>query len=472
MMQPSRALPGTLLLDGPALTALQADIADGRRPRRGGYVRSCHGQLVVARGLQQAVSVGDCCLIEPPCSRPLGSLFDFGSATPAEVVGFEDEDVLLVPYAETTGIRSGTRVAVAPALDAVAPSLAWRGRVLDPFASPLDGQPAPDRGSRAYKLRAAPLAAHQRSLVGGRLALGVRAMDLFTPCCEGQRLGIFAGSGVGKSTLLSMIARDSSADVIVVGLIGERGRELNEFLRHTLSPEARERCVLVVATSDMPAMMRRRAAYLTLTVAEALRDEGLQVLCLLDSVTRFAMALREIYLAAGEVPASKGYPPGVFAELPRLLERAGPGAGSGSITGLFAVLVEGDDNNEPIADAVRGILDGHVMLDRAIAEAGRFPAIDVLRSISRTAPGCYTPEERELVREARRLLRAHADLAELIRLGAYKRGSDPLTDRAIEVLPELELVLQQDAGEPAVPVEAFPRLAAALGRPWQGSHGP
>ena len=204
-------------------------------------------------------------------------------------------------------------------------------------------------------------------------------------------MGIFAGSGVGKSTLLSMLARHSDADALVLGLIGERGHEVNALLHHGLGPAGRARSVVVVATSDLPAMLRRRAAYLTLTVAEALRDQGLAVLCLIDSVTRFAMALREIHLAAGEPPASKGYPPGVFAELPRLLERAGPGPGAGSITGLFSVLVEGDDLNDPIADALRAILDGHIVLDRRIAENGRFPAVDVLRSLSRSAPAAYRP---------------------------------------------------------------------------------
>ena len=232
-----------------------------------------------------------------------------------------------------------------------------------------------------------------------------------------------------------------------IGLIGERGRELHEFLEQTLGAAGRQRSVVVVATSDQPAMLRRRAAYLTLTMAEYLRDQGLKVLCLMDSVTRFAMALREIYLAAGEVPTSRGYPPGVFAELPRLLERAGPGAGAGSITGLFTVLVEGDDTNEPISDTVRGILDGHVVLDRAIAEGGRFPAVDPLRSLSRTAPGCYAPHERELAREARQLMRLHADMAELIRLGAYRSGANAELDRAIAVQPALERILQQDSHE-------------------------
>jgi flagellum-specific ATP synthase len=219
-------------------------------------------------------------------------------------------------------------------------------------------------------------------------------------------------------------------------------------------------------------MMRRRAAYVTLTVAECLRDLGLRVLCLMDSVTRFAMALREIYLAAGEVPTSRGYPPSVFAELPRLLERAGPGDGRGSITGLFTVLVEGDDTNEPVSDAVRGILDGHVMLDRAVAEGGRYPAVDVLRSLSRTAPGCYAPDERELVRDARRLMRTYADMAELIQLGAYKAGSNPELDAAIAARPALEELLRQEADEAVAPGAAFAALARVLGRPWPPAAAP
>jgi flagellum-specific ATP synthase len=302
----------------------------------------------------------------------------------------------------------------------------------------------------------------RRRPLGPRVSLGVRALDLFTPCCGGQRIGIFAGSGVGKSSLMSMVARGSAADVLVIGLIGERGRELGEFLHRTLGEEGRARSVIVAATSDMPAMMRRRAAYVTLTVAECLRDRGLRVLCLMDSVTRFAMALREIYLAAGEVPTGRGYPPSVFAELPRLLERAGPGEGEGAVTGLFTVLVEGDDTNEPVSDAVRGILDGHIVLDRGIAEGGRFPAVDVPRSLSRTAPGCYAPAERELVREARMLMRAYAEMAELIRLGAYKRGSDPKVDEAIRLYPAIESFIGQKKGERADLAGGYDALARII----------
>jgi flagellum-specific ATP synthase len=459
------AAPPALLRDPAAVDRLVAELQSLSTVRMGGRVRRCGGLVVAARGMRRLVGIGDTCLIERGRETTVHAEppFDDRSAIVAEVVGLDDEDVLLVPYEETTGIGFGARVAVERRLDGVSPDLAWRGRILDPFARPLDDGPPLPEGPRLYPLRGRPIPAHRRALVAERMQLGVRALDLFTPCCRGQRMGIFAGSGVGKSTLLSMIARDSDADVLVVGLIGERGRELNEFLHKTLSPEARARCIVIVATSDMPAMMRRRAAYLTLAVAEALRDRGQNVLCLLDSVTRFAMALREIHLAAGEVPTSRGYPPSVFAELPQLLERAGPGTGEASITGLFTVLVEGDDNNEPVADAVRGILDGHIVLDRAIAEGGRFPAVDVLRSVSRTAPGCYAEGERRLVGRARQLLRAHADMAELIRLGAYKRGADPLVDEAIAARPALEELLRQEADERAAAEDSFGRLASALG---------
>jgi flagellum-specific ATP synthase len=270
---------------------------------------------------------------------------------------------------------------------------------------------------------------------------------------------------VGKTTLLSMLARHSDADALVLGLIGERGRELHGFINGGLGEAGLARCVVVVATSDMPAMQRRRAAETTMAVAEALRDQGHAVLCLIDSVTRYAMALREIYLAAGEPPTSRGYPPSVFTEMPKLLERAGPGAGDGSITGLFTVLVEGDDLNDPIADAVRGILDGHIVLDRKIAEQGRFPAVDVLKSLSRTAPGCYAPNERPSVDEARRLLRIYEDVAELIQLGAYRPGTDPLTDRAIDMRPRLEDLLQQNEEQRSTIEEDFSKLAAILTSP-------
>ncbi len=429
--------------------------------RAGGFVSRCSGGLVSATGLLGRAGVGEICLIESS-ANPTSPLFDDQTAIAAEIVGFSEAAVQLVTYGEPRGIGQGARLRLEPDLAVVRPCLAWCGRVLDAMGNAIDGGAPLPSGTRPYAIQARPVAAETRRGLGPRQSLGVRALDLFAPCCEGQRMGIFAGSGVGKSTLLSMIVAGSAADVMVIGLVGERGRELHDFLETTLGESGRARSIVVVATSDQPAMLRRRAAYLTLTVAEYLRDQGLKVLCLMDSVTRFAMALREIYLAAGEVPTSRGYPPGVFAELPRLLERAGPGAGAGSITGLFTVLVEGDDTNEPISDTVRGILDGHVVLDRAIAEGGRFPAVDSLRSLSRTAPGCYAPHERELVREARRLMRLYADMAELIRLGAYRSGANAELDRAIAVQPALERVLQQDASERSTGEQAFVALAEAL----------
>jgi flagellum-specific ATP synthase len=270
---------------------------------------------------------------------------------------------------------------------------------------------------------------------------------------------------VGKSVLLSQISKFTEADVIVIGLIGERGREVREFIEEHLGKEGMKRAVLVVATSDEPAPMRRQAAYVTLTIAEAFRDQGKNVLCLMDSVTRFAMALREIGLAAGEPPASKGYTPGVFAELPRLLERSGPGLqgeNQGSITGLFTVLVEGDDHNEPVSDAVRGIVDGHIVLDRAIADRGRFPAINILRSISRMVPKCHTEIEQKIVIKARSLLSAYEDMADMIRLGAYKKGSDPLTDEAIKHYDGLTTFLSQKPSEQVTLKESFLALAQLL----------
>jgi flagellum-specific ATP synthase len=299
--------------------------------------------------------------------------------------------------------------------------------------------------------------------------VGVRSLNTFLTCCLGQRLGIFAGSGVGKSILLSMLARYCAADVVVMGLIGERGREVKEFIEEHLGPEGLARSVIVVATSDESALMRRQAAHMTLTVAEYFRDQGKNVLCLLDSVTRFAMAQREIGLSAGEPPASKGYTPTVFAELPKLLERAGPGTDAGSITGIFTVLVEGDDHNEPIADAVRGILDGHVVLDRAIAQRGRFPAINVLRSISRTMPACNSEAENALVAKARQVMAVYDDMAELIRLGAYRMGSDAAVDEAIRLHAPLEAFQQQGIEERTSLAEGYSALAQILQMPDPGA---
>jgi flagellum-specific ATP synthase len=380
-----------------------------------------------------------------------------------EVVGFRDGRALVMPLGPLDGISLGARADFENRPASIYPCKAWLGRVLNGFAEPLDGKGALPQGAVPYPLKAAPPPATSRARVGAKLDLGVRAMNAFTTCCEGQRMGIFAGSGVGKSTLLATLARNSKADAIVIGLIGERGREVKEFIEDDLGEEGLARSVIVAATSDEAPLVRRQAAYVAMTVAEQLRDQGLNVLLLMDSVTRFAMAQREIGLSAGEPPTSKGYTPTVFAELPRLLERAGPGqTGHGSITGLFTVLVEGDDHNEPISDAVRGILDGHIVLERAIAERGRFPAINVLKSVSRAMPGCNTDVEQSLVLRARAPMTLYEDMAELIRVGAYKPGTNPEVDHAMSLHPALEAFLTQKKDEKAGLSESYGALANIL----------
>ncbi len=422
-------------------------------------VATVNGLLIEARGGLSRLSVG------ARADIVRGSGLD---PLPAEVVGFREARALLMPFGPVEGVAPGAEIKIRPEGASVRPSTGWLGRIVNAFGEPIDGKGPLPSGPVPYALRAAPPAAHARGRVGPRLDLGVRAMDVFTTCCRGQRLGVFAGSGVGKSVLLSMLAREASCDAVVVGLIGERGREVREFIEEILGEAGLKRAVVVVATSDEPALKRRQAAFLTLAVAEYLRDQDKQVLCLMDSVTRFAMAQREIGLAAGEPPTTKGYTPTVFTELPKLLERAGPGpirpdgAEAGAITAMFTVLVDGDDHNEPIADAVRGILDGHIVMERAIAERGRFPAINVLKSISRTMPACQRPEEQALVRSARQALSSYSDMEELIRIGAYRRGSDPLVDRAIALNPALENFLSQNKDEVTPLAESFTRLADIL----------
>jgi flagellum-specific ATP synthase len=379
-----------------------------------------------------------------------------------EVVGFRNGRALVMPFGPLEGVRMGSRAIVEPAAAAVKPSNAWLGRVVNALGEPIDGKGPLVRGPESYPLRARPPQAHLRSRVGEPVDLGVRALNTFITCCKGQRMGIFSGSGVGKSVLLSMLARNTQCDISIIGLIGERGREVQEFIEDDLGEEGLSRSIVVVATSDEAALMRRQAAHLTLTLAEYFRNQGKDVLCMIDSITRFAMAQREIGLSGGEPPTTKGYTPTVFAELPRLLERAGPGVGQGSITGLFSVLVEGDDHNEPISDAVRGILDGHIVMERGIAERGRFPAINILKSVSRTMPDCVQEDARPLIARARELMATFADMEELIRLGAYRQGSNPAVDEAIAYQPRLEAFLSQSREETASLADGYGELAQLL----------
>jgi flagellum-specific ATP synthase len=330
------------------------------------------------------------------------------------------------------------------------------------MGEPLDDKGPLPAGPSPYGFRNDPPSAHARRRVGGPLDLGVRALNTFATCCRGQRMGIFAASGVGKSVLLSMLARNVRADVSVIGLIGERGREVQEFLQDDLGPEGLARSVVIVATSDEPALMRRQAAYLTLAIAEFFRDIDKDVLVLMDSITRFAIAQREIGLSAGEPPTAKGYTPTVFTELPRLLERAGPGTGAGTITGLFTVLVEGDDHNEPVSDAVRSILDGHIVMERQIAERGRYPAINVLRSVSRTMPRAADPAYLPAVVRARQIMATYADMEELIRLGAYRAGTSPEVDEAIRLHQPLEQFLGQAKDDASTLEQGYQQLEQIL----------
>jgi flagellum-specific ATP synthase len=426
-----------------------------------GRVAGVLGMLVEVVGLEQALSIGSRCGIHAQGGRRVI----------CEVIGFRQRRALLLPFGSLEGVGLGCKAEVMESEPLVRPARAWLGRVVNALGEPIDGKGPIADGPLAYGLRASPPPAHSRKRLGGKIDLGVRAINTFLSCCRGQRMGIFAGSGVGKSVLLSMLARYAEADVNVIGLIGERGREVQEWLEDDLGPEGLARSVVVVATSDEPPLMRRQAAYLTLALSEYFRDQGSDVLCLMDSVTRFAMALREIGLSAGEPPASKGYTPSVFAELPRLLERAGPGIEDGSVTGLFTVLVEGDDHNEPIADAVRGILDGHIVLERQVAERNRYPAINLLRSVSRTMPDCNAAAENDLVNRARSLLATYENMAELIRIGAYKQGSDPAVDEAIYYNDALETFLGQKKDEVSHLADGYSRLAELLGMPDPRSDG-
>ncbi len=410
--------------------------------------------MVEVGGVQRAISVGGRCHLQ---ARG-------GKTVICEIVGFRDDRALLMPFGTLDGVGIGSKAELADAAPMVYPDASWLGRVINAMGEPIDGGPPLAIGRVPYLLRASPPPAHQRRRVGAKLDLGVRALNTFLTCCQGQRMGIFAGSGVGKSILLSMLSRYTASDVNIIGLIGERGREVQEFIEDNLGEEGLRRSIVVVATSDEPPLMRRQAAYMTLALAEFFRDAGNEVLCLMDSVTRFAQAQREIGLSAGEPPASKGYTPTVFSELPKLLERAGPGIeGTGNITGLFTVLVEGDDHNEPIADAVRATLDGHIVLDRAIAERGRYPAINILKSISRTMPDCNSKFENALVTRARSLLARYEDMAEMIRLGAYREGADAGVDEAVRYYPALEEFLSQPIDEPRRLEDGYQALADIIG---------
>ena len=439
----------SMLVSPPALQALLAQAVDAAAPTRTGRVSSVVGLEVSVSGVDAAV--GELVSITVP-----------GQTEPllAEVVALGDKALSCTPLGEMAGVRVGSPVvALGEALQVpVGPQLL--GRVLDGLGRPMDGGPPLDGVSYVPVAGSSPNAL-RRGRVDTSLSLGVRAIDTLTPIGRGQRMGIFAGSGVGKSTLLSMIARGSAAQVNVVALVGERGREVRDFLENDLGPEGLARSVVVIATSDQPPMVRLKSAFTATRIAEWFRDAGADVVLMMDSLTRVAMAQREVGLSAGEPPTTKGYPPSTFALLPRLLERAGPGE-VGTITGLYTVLVDGDDHNEPIADAARSILDGHLVLTRKLATAGHFPSIDVLESISRVAGAVSTPGQKLAASELRRLLASHRDAKDLIDIGAYAPGSNPDVDRAVALMPQMLAFLQQEVSDVTPGASAWDRLQSMM----------
>jgi flagellum-specific ATP synthase len=416
--------------------------------RRVGRVVAAQGGTLRVAGLSLGTGLGDRVMIRAR-----------DGAVGGEVLGLLPDGLSILPDGPSDGVEIGCPVELIGRAE-IAPDDGWIGRIVDPYGKPLDGRPLLP-GPVARGLRGAAPAAASRRALGARLPTGVAVFDTLLPLVRGQRIGLFAGSGVGKSSLLAKFARGVEADVVVIALIGERGRELREFAEKVLGASGMARSIIVAATSDQSPLSRRRCAWSAMAVAEHFRDQGLHVLFLADSVTRFAEAHREVALAAGEDPSLRGYPPSVSHMIMSLAERAGPGPkGAGDITAVFSVLVAGSDMEEPIADILRGVLDGHVVMDRKIAERGRYPAIDLLRSVSRSLPGAASDEENTLIAEARRLLGAY-DRAELmIQAGLYASGTDPLVDRAITVWPLLDGFLAEDS--PDGTAASFRRLTDCL----------
>jgi flagellum-specific ATP synthase len=413
----------------PDLTRFSQALSRLNTTKTSGRVNQVLGLTIQAIGLD--CQIGEVCEIRTAHESLL-----------SEVVGFQEDRILLMPLGDMQGIQPGSSVFPIYKNFRTPVGMPLLGRVLDGLGQPIDNGPALE-GIERVSTNNNPPPPLSRPPIKDPLVTGVRVIDGMLTCGKGQRMGIFAGSGVGKSTLMGTIARSSRSDVSVIALVGERGREVREFLERDLGPEGLARSVVVVSTSDQPALVRLKAAFVAMTIAENFRDSGMDVTFLMDSVTRFAMAQREIGLAIGEPPASKGYTPSVFALLPRLLERAGA-SDKGTITGFFTVLVEGDDFNEPICDAARGILDGHIILSRTLAARNHYPAIDVLNSVSRVMPSVTSRSHVQMAASARKHLATYEKARDLVNIGAYVSGSDPEIDQALQVLPALTSFLQQE----------------------------
>ncbi|MGF7533197.1 flagellar protein export ATPase FliI [Bacillus mexicanus] len=419
--------------------------------KRYGKVKRVIGLMIESKG--PASSIGDVCLIYAKGHS--------GNVIKAEVVGFQEENILLMPYLEAASIAPGSIVEATGESLRVKVGAGLIGQVVDAFGEPLDGTLLP-KGLSPVSTEQSPPNPMKRPPIREKMGVGVRSIDSLLTVGKGQRIGIFAGSGVGKSTLMGMIAKQTEADLNVIALVGERGREVREFIEKDLGEEGLKRSIVVVATSDQPALMRLKAAYTATAIAEYFRDKGQNVMFMMDSVTRVAMAQREIGLAAGEPPTTKGYTPSVFAILPRLLERTGANE-HGTITAFYTVLVDGDDMNEPIADTVRGILDGHIVLDRALANKGQFPAVNILKSISRVMSNISTRQHLDAANKFRELLSTYQNSEDLINIGAYKRGSSREIDEAIQFYPQLIQFLKQGTDDSASLEESIAALTSLTG---------
>ncbi|WP_411801758.1 flagellar protein export ATPase FliI [Bacillus paralicheniformis] len=420
--------------------------------KRYGKVKQAVGLMIESKGPE--CSIGDVCKIYTKGDGP--------KAIKAEVVGFKDQNILLMPYLEAANIAPGSIVEATGESLRVKVGSGLIGQVVDAFGNPLDGSALP-KGLAQVSTDQAPPNPMKRPPIREKMAVGVRSIDSLLTVGKGQRVGIFAGSGVGKSTLMGMIARETAADLNVIALVGERGREVREFIEKDLGEEGLKRTIVVVATSDQPALMRLKAAYTATAIAEYFRDKGQNVMFMMDSVTRVAMAQREIGLATGEPPTTKGYTPSVFAILPKLLERTGT-TENGSITAFYTVLVDGDDMNEPIADTVRGILDGHIVLDRSLANKGQFPAVNILKSISRVMSNIAGKDHIRAANRFREMLSTYQNSEDLINIGAYKKGSSREIDEAIQFHPKLISFLKQEVDEAASLEESISLLKSLTGR--------
>lgn len=438
-----------------ALTALQAEIAALKTDHAVGRVVSVDAGLVRLTGLSDRARLGDTLVLRR----------DKGPALTGEVLRLSQDHVTMLPDEPPTGVSLGQRVLL-EAAGQVAPDDTWIGRIIDPYGKALDGRPIL-RGAVPRALRSSPPEPATRGAFGARLETGMAVFNTLLPVVRGQRVGLFAGSGVGKTSLLGHLGREMEADVVVFALIGERGRELREFVENVLGPEGMRRSIVVAATSDRSPLVRRRCAWTAMAVAEHFRDQGRHVLFLADSVTRFAEAHREVSTAAGELPALRGFPASTAHQIMALCERAGPGlAGAGDITALFTVLVAGSDMDEPVADILRGVLDGHVVLDRQIAERGRYPAIDLLRSVSRSLPAAASEEENAMILRTRALLGAYARSETMVKAGLYAEGSDPELDQALKVWADLDAFIAEK--ETVSAKNSFNRLSLILRRAAQG----